>query len=59
MVGNISQVVKGLKDAGLNAKVAIGGACTSEHLKSEMGADAYGENAVQAVRIFEELRLVV
>ena len=55
MVGNISKVVLGLKSAGLNAKVAIGGACTSEHLKKEMGADAYGENAVQAVRIFEEL----
>jgi methylmalonyl-CoA mutase cobalamin-binding domain/chain len=55
MVGNISKVVQGLKNAGLNTKVAIGGACTSEHLKKEMGADAYGENAVQAVRIFEEL----
>ncbi|MBW1894318.1 MAG: methionine synthase, partial [Deltaproteobacteria bacterium] len=35
-------------------KVVIGGACTSEQLKEEMGADAYGETAVQAVTIFNE-----
>jgi len=55
MVNNISQVVQGLKSAGIDAKVAIGGACTSQKLCEEMGADAYGENAVQAVRIFEGL----
>ncbi len=57
MVSNISQVVQGLKNAGIKAKVAIGGACTSQRLCDEMGADAYGENAVQAVRIFDELSL--
>jgi methanogenic corrinoid protein MtbC1 len=57
MVSNISQVVQGLKNAGIKARVAIGGACTSQRLCNEMGADAYGENAVQAVRIFDELSL--
>lgn len=56
MVGAIREVVEGLKKAGFTAKVAIGGACTSKRLCEEMGADAYGENAVQAVRIFEEFR---
>jgi 5-methyltetrahydrofolate--homocysteine methyltransferase len=55
MVGSIKEVVDGLTKAGLKAKVAIGGACTSQKLCDEMGADAYGENAVQAVRIFEDL----
>lgn len=57
MVTNINQVVQGLRNAGVKAKVAIGGACTSQKLCDEMGADAYGENAVQAVRIFNELSL--
>lgn len=58
MVGNIRQVMDGIDRAGLKGriKVAIGGACTSEQLRAEMGADAYGETAVQAVRIFDELR---
>jgi len=56
MVGAIKEVVDGLTKAGLAAKVAIGGACTSQKLCEEMGAHAYGENAVQAVRIFEDLR---
>jgi 5-methyltetrahydrofolate--homocysteine methyltransferase len=61
MVGSIKQVVDGVGRAGLTGKVkiAIGGACTSEQLRQEMGADAYGDNAVQAVRIFDELRHTV
>jgi len=56
MVGSIKDVVDSVKEAGLkdNVKVVIGGACTSEQLKEEMGADAYGETAVQAVTIFNE-----
>jgi methanogenic corrinoid protein MtbC1 len=33
-------------------KIVIGGACTSEALCREMGADAYGETAIDALRIF-------
>jgi len=54
MVASIKDVVDSIKEAGLkdNVKVVIGGACTSERLKVDMGADAYGETAVQAVTIF-------
>jgi len=54
MVASIKDVVDSIKEAGLkdNVKVVIGGACTSERLKEDMGADAYGETAVQAVTIF-------
>lgn len=57
MVGGIKDVVDAVTEAGLKdkVKVIIGGACTSEQLKEEMGADGYGETAVQAVRIFENL----
>jgi len=41
----------GLKDS---VKIVIGGACTSEKLKEEMGADAYGESAIDAVKIFDK-----
>ena len=56
MVGSIKDVVDSVTEAGLKdrVKVVIGGACTSLQLKEEMGADAYGETAVQAVRIFDE-----
>lgn len=55
MVGGIKDVVDAVTEAGLKdkVKVVIGGACTSEQLKKEMGADGYGETAVQAVKIFE------
>jgi methylmalonyl-CoA mutase cobalamin-binding domain/chain len=56
MVASIKDVVDSIKEAGLkdNVKVVIGGACTSERLKEDMGADAYGETAVQAVTIFNK-----
>jgi methylmalonyl-CoA mutase cobalamin-binding domain/chain len=58
MVGSIKEVVDTMTEAGLKDKVriAIGGACTSEQLKEEMGADAYGETAIQAIKIFDELQ---
>jgi 5-methyltetrahydrofolate--homocysteine methyltransferase len=57
MVGGIKEVVDSVEEAGLKdtVKVVIGGACTSEKLKEEMGADAYGETAVQAITLFNEL----
>jgi len=56
MVGSIQEVVDSIREAGWKdkVKVVIGGACTSEQLKNEMGADAYGETAVQAVKIFDK-----
>ncbi len=57
MIGGIKDTVDALKEAGLRdkVKVAIGGACTSEKLAKEMEVDAYGEDAVQSVKIFETL----
>ena len=57
MVGGIKDVVDSVVEAGLKdrVKIVIGGACTSERLREEMGADGYGETAVQAVKIFDKL----
>ncbi len=57
MIGAIKDVVDALKEAGLRdqVKIAIGGACTSEKLAKEMGVDAFGEDAVKSVKIFENL----
>ncbi|MBN2178368.1 MAG: cobalamin-dependent protein [Deltaproteobacteria bacterium] len=54
MVGSIREVVDASRAAGLRdkVKIVIGGACTSENLCEEMGADAYGETAIDALRIF-------
>lgn len=57
MVGSIKDVVDALTKAGLRdkVKIAIGGACTNEKLAEEMCVDAYGANAIQAVKIFEDM----
>ncbi len=56
MVGRIKDLVDAFKEAGLRdqVKIAIGGACCSQDLADEMGVDAFGADAVQAVRIFED-----
>lgn len=56
MVGSIKDVVDTSQAAGLRdkVKIVIGGACTSRELCTEMGADAYGETAIDALRIFNE-----
>jgi corrinoid protein of di/trimethylamine methyltransferase len=50
-------VIEALKEAGLRerVKVMIGGAPSSPAWAVEIGADAYGENATEAVRIAKEL----
>jgi 5-methyltetrahydrofolate--homocysteine methyltransferase len=54
MVHSIREVVEASKAAGLReqVRIVIGGACTSQGLCAEMGADAYGETAIDALRIF-------
>jgi len=61
MAGSIGEVVKALQEAGLrdSVRIAIGGACTSERLRKDMNADAYGESAVMGLKIFDELGLSV
>lgn len=59
MVGGIKDLVDAFREAGFRdkVKIAIGGACCSQSLADEMGVDAFGEDAVQAVRIFEKFLL--
>ncbi|HOS98095.1 MAG TPA: cobalamin-dependent protein, partial [Deltaproteobacteria bacterium] len=54
MVHSIREVVEASRAAGLReqVRIVIGGACTSQALCAEMGADAYGETAIDALRIF-------
>jgi len=58
MVHNLKEICDMLTAAGLREKVkiAIGGACCSQHLANEMGVDAFGESAVAAVGIFDGFR---
>ena len=55
MVGSIKEVVDAFSKEGQKVSIVIGGACTSEQLKEELGVAAYGENAVQAIKIFDRL----
>jgi 5-methyltetrahydrofolate--homocysteine methyltransferase len=57
MIGQLQAVVEALTEAGLRsqAKVVIGGACTTPRLAKEMDCDGYGADAVEAVRICEAL----
>jgi len=50
-------VVEELKEAGLQGKVKtiVGGAPTSQSWADRIGADAYGENAVDAVKKIKEI----
>jgi 5-methyltetrahydrofolate--homocysteine methyltransferase len=56
MVVSVKEVVDSSLAAGLRDKVriVIGGACTSKDLCKEMGADAYGETAIDALKIFNK-----
>jgi corrinoid protein of di/trimethylamine methyltransferase len=52
---NMEPVIKGLKDKGLATKVIVGGAPINEDFAKEIGADAYGKDAVAAVRVAKQL----
>jgi 5-methyltetrahydrofolate--homocysteine methyltransferase len=57
MVDRLRTVVEAFTEAGKRSQVKIGGggACTPPRLAEEMGCDAYGPDAVAAVRICEGL----
>lgn len=57
MVGELSKTVKAFESAGLRdkVKIIIGGACTSESLAVEHKCDAFGKDAVEAVRLVDSL----
>jgi methanogenic corrinoid protein MtbC1 len=50
-------VIDALKEAGLrdSVKVIIGGAPTNAEWAEEIGADAYCDNAMEAVRVVREM----
>ena len=48
-------VIEALKKAGSKAKVIIGGAVVTERYAREIGADGYGKDAVEAVKIMNDL----
>jgi methanogenic corrinoid protein MtbC1 len=56
-IDSMREVRAAIQASGLKGRVhvAIGGAATSQRLADQMGFEAYGENAVKAVRIFERL----
>ncbi len=58
MVEGIREVAERLKSAGLrdSVRIAIGGACCTQQLADEMGADAFGESAVAAAGIYDGFR---
>ena len=49
------KVVEVIKEAGLSVKVIVGGAPTSEEWAKKIGADAYAENAIEAVAKIKKL----
>jgi 5-methyltetrahydrofolate--homocysteine methyltransferase len=56
MVENLKEVIDAFDRAGLRdkVKIVIGGACTSESLRAELGADAYADDAVHGIDIFKQ-----
>lgn len=57
VVDNLKETMDAIRRSthGERVKVVIGGPCTSEIMRLEMGADAYAEDAVLGVKIFEKL----
>lgn len=56
-MSGMEEVIKGLKEEGMRdkVKVMIGGGPISHKFAEKIGADAYTQNAVEAVRIAKEL----
>jgi len=56
VVNEMKKVVEELRRAGLreSVKIMIGGRAVTSELAAEIGADAYGANAVEAVRLASE-----
>jgi 5-methyltetrahydrofolate--homocysteine methyltransferase len=48
-------VVQKVHEAGLNVKICIGGAPTSQEYASDIGADGYAADAASAVELFQNL----
>lgn len=57
VVDHLKEIIDTLSQAGLRqqVKIVIGGPCTSERLRMELGADAYADDAIHGVDIFKQL----
>ena len=51
----MEDVVKARNEAGLTAKVIVGGAPVTERFAKEIGADGYAKDAVEAAKVAKEL----
>jgi 5-methyltetrahydrofolate--homocysteine methyltransferase len=49
-------VIHELKDAGIPVKIIVGGAVLTSAFAEEIGADGYGKDAMEAVRIADLLK---
>ena len=54
-VGAMSETIRQLKAAGVAAKTVVGGAVVTQEFADSIGADFYGGDAMQTVRIAEKL----
>jgi len=52
---SMQSTVQAVRDAGLNARVVVGGAPVTEKWALEIGADGYGANAAAAVPLARRL----
>ena len=51
----MAEVVKHLRGTGMEVKIMVGGGAVTEDYAAEIGADAYGKDAVEAIRKAKEL----
>ena len=51
----MQNVINALKEAGIEAKVMIGGAPVTQNYADEIGADGYAPDAASAVDVAKEL----
>lgn len=51
---NMKTVIDKIKEKGLNVKIMIGGAATTEEFAKKIGADFYAKDAIEAVKVAKE-----
>ncbi len=51
----IAEIIRLLRENGIDVPVLVGGASLNEKLAKELGADFYAKNAIQAVKILKDL----
>lgn len=49
----MAQVIQAVQEAGLKSKVIVGGAVVTADFAKEIGADGYGKDAVEAVKVVQ------